>query len=307
MKKVTKNVQEIIKKRYPFENSKKLAEELGFSYHTIMKWAQKLKLKKDKSFKSNTISKEHEELLRKYYPTCDLDWLCKQMGKNKHAICMLAHSRGIKREVNDLRNGDMSPLLDGSLQSMYWLGFLAADGYISKTGHMLCSQSEKDKSNIYRFAEYLNTSVYIYKSNSGYNTKSKTYRVGLSHPEVALKIRDMMCIQKDRPKTYTGICLDFIESEDQAVAFLVGFIDGDGSLTDSKNYMIQCHESWLSTFEVLQNKLPKIFEDTYLRLRERKDKNMFVSVWGIRIAPSRYLRKFVEDKNLSCSDRKFKL
>jgi hypothetical protein len=249
-------------------------------------------------------------LIKENYATCDLNWLSSKTGQSVHSLREWARRHKLKRTINLQRNGDMSPLLSETLESFYWLGFIAADGYIYKNGHLMVSQSVKDKETIFKLAKYLKTSVYKYKSKKGGFRKkeSTTYRVNISDKIIGIKIREMFNVQKNSPKTYTGISLDFIKSSKQAAAFLCGFIDGDGSLNKKdKIYKVECHQSWFATLSTLMEKCPKVFKDFDLSIKKVKSKKSPYTVLRFRISSSKYIRKFAQKFKLPCSKRKFTL
>jgi transposase len=296
-----------IKDHYHNNSTREIAKYLGISTKQITIYAGNAKLSKNKSaIQKNKLSEEHEQLIYLHYEYGDLDWLSKELNKNKHAIQEWARKRGLKRKIDISRNGDMSSLISGTLESFYWLGFIAADGYIYTNGHLMVSQSEKDKDNVVRFAEYLKTKLYLMPSKtSGYKSNSDHYRVNICDKVIGCKIRKMFNVQSHSPKTYTGISLDFIKTEDQAAAFLCGFIDGDGSLNNSKSYHIQCHKSWFETFKVLVNKLPSNMDNISIRLIYRKDKDKTFSHMDLRKKSSKLIREFAKKHNLPVSKRKF--
>ena len=256
----------------------------------------------------NAICQAHSDLIFKHFSTGDLKWLSKTIGKKQHTIHEWARKRGLKREVNMSRQGDMSPLISGSLESFYWLGFIAADGYIYKNGHLMVSQAKKDKSNVDRLAKYLNTKVHPIKEGKSNFRKvvGISYRVNLSDKIIGNKIRDMFKIHPKKPKTYTGICVDFITNKKEAMAFLCGFIEGDGSLNKScLGYRIECHKSWLKTFRQLIQKLPQSFKDVSLNVKKCPSKKNSYTIMYVGKKCSTELLTFAKENNIPTSKRKF--
>lgn len=307
MSSIEKHKEKLILDNFEYGDMKELSEKTGMKIGTIYAWAHRRGLKrKAKRISWRKLPQNQLDLIKTEYPTGDLDKLSKKMGKNKHAIGELARKHGIKREIDITRNGSLEPLFSGSLESFYWLGLIAADGYVSKRGHFMLSQVEKDKETVDKLANYLGTSVYIMPTKKhGYNTNNTHYRVNISDIVLGKKLREMFGLSDADQKTYTGISLDFIKTEEQAIAFLVGFIDGDGSKDKCGSYKIECHKSWYSTFEKLVIKLGKSFNDYRLSVNYVKSKNDSYSNFSIRTTGSKQLRKFVVDYNLPASSRKF--
>lgn len=299
---------ELIMENFEYGDMKELSEKTHMKIGTIHGWARKRGLKrKAKRVASRKLSEEHENLLLKMYPSGDFDLLAEKLGKNKHAISELARRRGLKREVCDQRKGTLEPLFSKTLESFYWLGFIAADGYISKTGHFMVSQSEKDKETIDKLAVYLNTSIYIVpRQKSGFDSEALIYRVNVADKVLGIKLREMLGIQDDLPKTYTGINLDFIKTEEQASAFFIGYLDGDGSLNKkSISFTVECHASWYETLKKLMFKLPKEMQNINLRVSLKKSHNKDYCQLSVRNSSSLSLIKFAHENNLPCSSRKF--
>lgn len=270
---VTDQMKLEIKNRYPFENGLVIAEDMGISVHTVNKWAVKLGLKKDKSYRHpSTISLEHENIIKEFYPSHGSEYVAKLLGKSSHAVSELARKLGVKCEVVLSRRGDLSPLFNGSIQSFYWLGFIAADGYVSKDGHLLISQVEKDKETLDRMAEYLSTEVKTVEHKGGFKAGGRiAYRIGIKDLVLGRKIYDLFQIPLGQKKTYTPISVGFIKTQEQAMAFLCGFIDGDGSRY-TNNFKIECDLSQLEMFKSLMNLIPQ-YKGFLLKEKYRKQQN----------------------------------
>jgi len=296
--------KDYIIENYPKMKTKDVAEYLAITTKEVGIFAQNQKLKKLTTalYRPNSLSQEQIDLIFEHYEYGNFDWLSKVLGKSKHAITEWARKRGLARKVNVRRNGTMEPLINGSLESFYWLGFIAADGYIYKNGHLMVSQSEKDKSNSYRLAKFLETDVYVHTPSSWFENSSDAYRVNISDKKIGKQIREMFNIQDDSPKTYTGISLDFIKNQEQAISFLCGFIDGDGSLTKHGSYNIQCHKSWFETFVNLCELIP--FESN-CRVRYEKSKKDSFAVLSFKKKESEQIRQFALSNKLPVSERKF--
>lgn len=306
---LTTEQKKYVKEHFAIKNTSEIAKFLEVEIREVSKYASNSHLKKSSKelYQKRGLCQEHSDLIKENYSTCDLNWLSSKTGQSVHSLQEWARRHNLKRTINLQRNGDMSPLLSETLESFYWLGFIAADGYIYKNGHLMVSQSVKDKDTIFKLAKYLKTSVYKYKSKSGGFRKkeSMTYRVNISDKIIGIKIMEMFNIQTNSPKTYTGICLDFIKNSKQAAAFLCGFIEGDGSLNKSGYYKIECHQSWLATLSILMDKCPKVFKDFNLGIKKAKSKKSPYLILRFRISASKYIRKFAKSFNLPCSERKF--
>lgn len=250
------------------------------------------------------------KLIFEHYPKGDLDLLCGQVGKSRHALEEWARRHGIKRLVSGTRNGDLTKLLDGTMQSYYWLGFYAADGYIAENGHFMCSQSEKDKELIINLAKYLETTIYnmpISNCKTNYPNRKPSYRVNVCDKKIGVQIREMFGIKIGEQKTYKTLNLDWMKDNDtKNIAFLIGFIDGDGYIHNASSIRIQCHKSQEDFFYSLKKKINHpLINESIIYQQFKKSHNDYYATWRFNIRPTKFLLNFINDNNLICSQRKW--
>lgn len=275
-----------------------IANRMGLSSNTVEVYARKLGLSRPKPEPWNALSEKDERLIIDMYEYGDFDELAKLVNKSKHTISEWARRRGLKRQINSKRNGDLSILLNESLQSFYWLGLLASDGYISKDGHLMFSQGEKDKDIGYALAEYLNSNVYIFEVESGYNlTKRVVYRVNVKDYDVGRTIRTMWGLTDTDQKTYSSISSDFIKTKEQAMAFLIGFFDGDGHITKKYDGRIEVHSNWLQFLNTLCRLVELNYEG---KINARGYARIIIKGSYIKT-----LKQFILDNNLVHNKRKW--
>lgn len=300
-KHIKKEYVDILSELYPTQISiSEIADKMKLSNNTVELYARKLGLSRPKTEPWNALSEKDERLILNMYEYGDFNELSRLVGRSKHAISEWVRKRGLKRQVNDKRKGDISVLLDGSLQSFYWLGLLASDGYISKDGHLMFSQGEKDKEIVYILAKYLNSKVYTFEVETGYNlSKRFVYRVNVKDYEVGKSIRNMWGLTDTDQKTYSSISPDFIKSKEQAMAFLIGFFDGDGYRSKDGRGKIEIHSNWLQFL----NNLCKLVELNY---EGRINKRGFAWVY-INKTFMFQLKQFIDLNNLPHNRRKWSI
>lgn len=298
---------DLITKEYATCDIYWLSEKTGMKVGTIRAWARKRQLRREviqNTPNPNWLTNDQVKLIEEMYPTGDLDILSQKLGKSKHAIGELARKRGIYRLVCTQRKGDLSPLFDKSLISMYWLGFIATDGYISKDGHLMISQSIKDKDSLDIMAEYLNTEVHeINASHTTFKDKHKSYRISIADKDLGRSIRDMFGLKEGQTKTYNGITLDFIESADQAIAFFIGCLNGDGN-RQKTSFRIECHKSWFETYKSLILKFPSNYQNLDLSIRYKKSVDKEYCVLQTRKSTTKAIVDFAIENNIPLSRRK---
>jgi hypothetical protein len=163
------------------------------------------------------------------------------------------------------KNGDLSFLFNKNKEIFYLWGFIMADGNFSKKGDLFIGLNKKDL----KFLETLillidgdKTKIKIrkFKNNyTGQNSEMCVFRVG--HINMVRKINKL--IGFNGPKTYippTNIKYFFIP--ELFIYFLIGLIDGDGSIWISKNWpniRIEVHYNWLKTFKKISKVLFKFY------------------------------------------------
>lgn len=255
------------------------------------------------------LDENSKQLIMREYEYGNFDNLALQIGKSKHAISEWARRHGLKRKINVRRNGDMTPLISNTLISYYWLGFIAADGYISKNGHFMISQSEKDKQQIEKLSKYLNTSIYLLNnkmlSKSSFKNAKNSYRINIYDREIGGIIRQMFGLGPNDQKTYTSISNSFIPKGNKAKAFLIGYLDGDGSMY-SCSCNVECYISWLPFLQGLMKKIGKKWDGHYkIIIRYKKSQNKHYCFFKIYSKLSRYLKEFAENNNLPFNDKKW--
>ena len=137
---------------------------------------------------------------------------------------------------------NLNILLNDSLISYYWIGFIIADGSFYKHRFEL-SVSEKDILHLLKFKNYINGPDLKFRETT------KSYRLAFSNKESILKFMDFCKLSYY--KTYNPCSINFIDNlnDDQKLALIIGIIDGDGTIqfNGSKNarvISIFAHKNW---------------------------------------------------------------
>ena len=294
--------QDIIRKNYADGDLQVIADQCGSTVRNVRAWAALHGIGRKPLWSS-----EHIALLRSEYPAGDIGKIVSATGKNAHAIINYASKLGIVRTIEGNRKGDLRPLLSGTMQAYYWLGFYAADGYISKGGHFQCGQRLKDKDRIDSLASFLKTSVYVVENAGVGGYKPATYfKVAIQDKDVGVQIRNLMgTIGK---KTYEGVNLDFMTPLDERnLAFLVGFIDGDGCVAKSgKAVCCMCHLSWMDTFHRLSRLVSEPVSSSFT-IREvfQKRTGKWFSSFNLKVDGTKYLSTWLSKSAIDYSARKW--
>lgn len=248
---------------------------------------------------------EKTEQLRQLYPTASWDILEKEFPIKRHALHEYARKRGIKRLVCSQRKGDLTPLLEDTLITYYWIGFILADGCILNNGQLVVQLSEKDKDHLAKLATYLKTKVKQVRQTTSYKDNPKfrpefVYRITVCDPKITNKIKDKFCIHQK--KTYNPPDIESLNlTKDQAFAILIGFIDGDGCIYHKDRYIkIENHSSWSSVHKYFADIISKEFITTRTNINKRGYSGCYLKSGSINI-----LQQFAELHNLPILERKW--
>lgn len=165
-------------------------------------------------------------------------------GYIQKMVCLF----GLKREFNEFKYSfSIRKFLELDYESCYWIGFMLADGHISRVKNIQINLSIKDKEHIYRLEKFIGHKLSIYEDKN--------------------KIR---CVIQDRPtidqiskifkwKTNKTKNPPIIPNEingDKLFSLIIGFIDGDGSITKNGNCIrIKCDKSWKNIIEFFYENL----------------------------------------------------
>lgn len=142
--------------------------------------------------------------------------------------------------VNRRLKHKLTNLLNDSLESYYWLGFLLADAHFTRMGRLCLTLANKDKEHLEALNKFL-----------GYPAK-----IRLGEKYCSFAVNDKYTVEKlmskyliEENKTINPP--KFLELDDERkTAVLVGFIDGDGNIQPQysrKDYRItiKLHSTWV--------------------------------------------------------------
>jgi hypothetical protein len=109
--------------------------------------------------------KEEEiEYLLTNYSKISKNEIIEKLQRSWGSIQKKCHKMGLKREFNEFKNDFSLKFLNFDNISCYWLGFLLADGHISKQKYIQLNLSIKDKNHIYELEKYIGHKIKIYEN-----------------------------------------------------------------------------------------------------------------------------------------------
>lgn len=146
-----------------------------------------------------------------------------------------------------------------SLESCYWAGFIAADGNISKDFKKLSiGLSSKDINHLQIFLNTLNSNYNI--STFLVGGKFETCSIAITSSEICYTLFNNFNIT---PKKSLTLLPPFLYNEDLIDSFIIGYIDGDGSIgIHNRNNKKFLRISVIGTFEIctfIKERFSKIY------------------------------------------------
>jgi hypothetical protein len=213
------------------------------------KWlAQEIQLLKD------NYSLNSPDIVAKLFP-----------NRTKDAIILKANSLKLKSPNSGFYNSKIEKLLDDSLETYYWLGFILADGSINvKQGRLKIAISINDVDHLRKFVNYIEAKNTI--KNYIYDN-SKTSNFSIMNSIVIKQFANKFNICQN--KTICAPAINIFEkmNDQNFLSMLIGFIDGDGCIMQKQpnNYCviaIKCHSSWINVFKYFNARLFNIFKIT---------------------------------------------
>lgn len=167
-------------------------------------------------------------------------------GRKWLAILKKAEKLGLGRWF-DKRN-DPSGLLEQTPEAYYWIGFLLADGNFTER-RITLAVANKDIEHLLKFRMFV-------RSNNLVRTVTHNYqRLCISSVNHVKTLRKRFGIHND--KTHNPPNIQDITNPDLMFALVVGFIDGDGSISKRKrcnsyNLSVVGHPSWVPNFNIMK-------------------------------------------------------
>lgn len=202
-------------------------------------------------------TKSEDDILYKHYYELPKELLCGLLpNRTWSAIKLRARKLDLYRSLSFARNSNVKMLLSGSLISFYWVGFILADGHISNNNRLKIVLSNKDSEHLNSLATFLSTNVRNSVAKVG-NKKFNTVTISCKDIDNIPVICDIFGIKANKTKNPPDF-YDYMFTEEQLLALIVGFIDGDGNISmlhnrTDVNLRIKCHRSWLSNLGYIEN------------------------------------------------------
>ena len=167
--------------------------------------------------------------------------ILKELGLSWGYIQKMAHFLKIKREHNESKcDNKYKKLIDyNDPISCYWIGFLLADGHISKQNNIQINLSIKDKTHISKLESHLGH-LKKYEDNT-------QIRVLISDKKTIGKLSSDFSWLSN--KTKHPVEIPYYIKGDNLFSIIIGFIDGDGCISKKGLLYIKCDKEWAKFLE----------------------------------------------------------
>lgn len=259
-------------------------------------------------------SKAEEEFLVQNYYNLDQESLLEYFSitnRSWDAIKLHARVLNLNRSADIYRESKLSILLDNSLISNYWIGFILADGHISDNIRLHINLSKVDENHLKKFADYIKCyNVYNFSINTGYKLDAEYCKLSAQNKEIIPKLCEIYQIQSNKtenPPEFKKYTL----SNEQLLSLIIGFIDGDGNIQKLQNrkycnLRIKNHISWINNLKFIENKVYEIFptaknSDSLTKENNEGYASLIISNYQI----IKQIKQFALDNQLPILERKW--
>lgn len=154
----------------------------------------------------------------------------------------------------------LKKLMNGTAESNYWLGFIMADGYLTKN-RLKIGVSSKDEEHLIKLSNYVGYGNVITESRTTNFGTFMTSQLSIMDSDTIPKIRNLFGMS-DNKKSHNPINLNQL-SDDDLIPFLIGYIDGDGTINKQTNredsvIRFHIHGNWLIVLDSIRVRLENI-------------------------------------------------
>lgn len=198
---------------------------------------------------------EEKNILKKYYKRKSKKGLMDLLpNRSWAAINQYSQKLNIKRSYDTVRTTDVKKLMLETPEAYYWMGFLIADGHFTEK-RIIVGLSIKDVKHLRKFAKFISANC-----SEGRSKRYGNCYVRASNSDVIPLLRKKFNICNN--KTYNPCDITKIKDEGLLLSLIIGFIDGDGSITKQVNradafLRIKCHSSWLFNLQFISDTICK--------------------------------------------------
>jgi hypothetical protein len=211
--------------------------------------------------KKSKWTEEENSKLKALWPTSNKQKIIGAFYRSYSAIVIQASKLGIKKyyEKHPYVKSDLSVLLRDTPQAYYWMGFLMADGTVIGNRLRLVL-SVKDTTHLLKFQKFCKIPKTFYVKKDGRKISIGVHaQDSFTVPKICSKF-DMRARKTYNPTSFIP------KKKSHFIAFLAGFIDGDGSIRKQSggrkdsSISIKLHGSWLNYLNRVSQRISKLVD-----------------------------------------------
>lgn len=257
---------EILNTFYLDHPAQECIDEFGLNrtVKALQKKARELGIQKNKRW-----TKEEEDLLKYHWENSDMETLLTALPNRTYSQMMnKAKILGVTSKVKRKRQGSLSFLDSLTENSAYWWGFIMADGHLSPRGELCICLSGQDQDYLKILANHLHCRTTVRIKSGGFSKENSEF-IDLRIQDKKFQEKWYSILEYINPKTYNPPKLDVFYKKNLLIYFLIGFIDGDGSIwvnnqTETNHgsiaLRIEVHPNWKDRFKELFSKVEEMYE-----------------------------------------------
>ena len=270
---------------------KEIAQYLGRSVQTVYTFCSNNNLTR------KFVWTPEEEFILLSNPGLTARQLTGLVNRTQVAIKLRRHELGMKFEGRGNRFYSVNHHYFSNInqETCYWAGFTAADGNVGNKQKVLrISLNVKDEQHLYKLRECLQyTGPIRHFKVTAFGQTSNMAILQVSSVKIVADLYSNFNIIPN--KTFSLLPPTHIREKELLLAFIIGMIDGDGTILKSNGYL---HISITGNFEMLT--FIKNFFDLYYSHTKRKPSKLIKrkTVFQYTISGSRAL-KMIEDAQRS--------
>lgn len=205
-------------------------------------------------------------------------------------------------------------LLDETLESYYWMGFIAADGWLTsnqyKSSHDVLGVmlSIHDIEHLTKLANYIEVPVTTKSRTTNYKKDSKYCFIKVNCRKTVPELKRKFGIYNNKTKKPPN-WERLVATDDRMMSMIIGYIDGDGSITKRKgsnrmHLSFQCAKEWGENLSFIREFLGRFF-CTPVKSKVLYNKRGHATLSICRDSIIVQLKRFANEKQLPVLNRKW--
>lgn len=211
-------------------------------------------------------------------------------------------------------------LLSDELETFYWMGFILADGWVvskidsknNKINHLGISIQSRDRTHLENFLKWVDistTRIRTRSRNTIFKNGSTDVSICITDQVSVPLIKEKFGINNDKTNNPPNMS-EYKFTEEQTIALIIGFIDGDGSVAMRSHrrphISFQTSKEWYNNLELI-NEVVHTFCDESIRNNVCINRRGHASLSLCKCIIAAKLRQFIIDNNLPALERKWEV